>query len=232
MLRIAPLLCGFARRIARSEAGVSAVEFAMVFPALLLILFGTVELGRYVMHARDLTLTVNSIGQMASQADGTLTATDAPFIRDSAMLSFPDALTEARALGKTWTEHLKIGMSGVQFTRIPNSCNPSCGYWGDVWWTSGHANVRKACGPAPDSHALIGVHADVPISTTNLPFNTYGPHEVIAVVASIDFVPLFGSTILPSLTLTRGAYFLPRTRDTISYSTSGNASFGTVCPGF
>ncbi|MDB5594843.1 MAG: pilus assembly protein [Hyphomicrobiales bacterium] len=230
MLRLPRSLARLVRDLARLRncaAGVSAVEFAIVMPALVAVLLGTVEGGRYVMHARNLNLTVNGIAQMASQADGTLTASDAQFIRDSAMLSFPDALTEAGELGIEWTDHLKIGISGIEFTQRPDTCATGpCQYFADTRWTAGHTAARKACG------RISSAHPDASPSTTTLPYNTFGPHEVIAVVASVDYVPLFGSTVFPSLTLTRGAYFLPRTAAKIDYSPAGNSTFGTVCPGF
>lgn len=224
---------------ARSQSGVSAVEFAMILPAMLVLLLGTVETGNFLKQTRNLNLTVDSIGQMVSRTDVTLTASDAQFIRDSAMVSFPEALSQAKTLGVDWTSYLKIGISGILFTQRPATCvTGHCQYYANAWWTAGHSDVRKVCGTdaasavAGTSGSIFSAADGASPTTDHLPMNIYGPHQMIAVVASIPYAPLFGSTILPSLTLTRGAYFLPRNAGTIGYSTSGNATFGTLCPGF
>src|SRR5690606_23089875 len=57
-----------ARGITTNRRGIAAVEFAFVLPVMLLIYFGTVELGQGVMIQRKITALARSVGDLTSQS--------------------------------------------------------------------------------------------------------------------------------------------------------------------
>lgn len=63
------------RRFAGDERGVSAIEFVLIFPLLVTMLAGTVDIGQALTVSRKMNQVVATLGDMTSQ-QGTWTATD------------------------------------------------------------------------------------------------------------------------------------------------------------
>jgi Flp pilus assembly protein TadG len=59
---------GFLRRFRRDRRGVSAVEFALVTPLILLMFFALNELGQGLMAQRRVSHVASSVGDLAAQA--------------------------------------------------------------------------------------------------------------------------------------------------------------------
>ena len=57
-----------ARKLARGQRGVAAVEFAFVLPVMLTAYFGIVEIGQGVMTDRKVTQLTRALGDLASQS--------------------------------------------------------------------------------------------------------------------------------------------------------------------
>ena len=68
--------------------GVAAIEFALILPIMLALLFGTTEFGRAVDHYRRVTLLARAVADLTSQGDGqpTMAATSATDILAAAKL--------------------------------------------------------------------------------------------------------------------------------------------------
>jgi Flp pilus assembly protein TadG len=58
-----------AHKIKRGERGVSAVEFALIAPLMVLMLFGAAEISLLVTVDRKTTLAASTLGDLASQTD-------------------------------------------------------------------------------------------------------------------------------------------------------------------
>lgn len=55
-------------------AGVAAIEFVIVFPVLLVLLFGTINVAQDLMTSRRLTLALELVADLITRADTTITA--------------------------------------------------------------------------------------------------------------------------------------------------------------
>jgi Flp pilus assembly protein TadG len=53
--------------------GVAAIEFALILPVMLALLFGTTEFGRAIDHYRRVTLLARAVADLTSQGDGQAT---------------------------------------------------------------------------------------------------------------------------------------------------------------
>jgi Flp pilus assembly protein TadG len=64
------------RRLRRDQSGVSALEFALIAPLMILFYFGSAELTQAVMAQRRTLSVASAIGDLVAQANGTTTAQD------------------------------------------------------------------------------------------------------------------------------------------------------------
>jgi len=73
--RRASALADLRRRFGRDERGVSAIEFVLIFPLLVGMLAGTVDIGQALTVSRKMNQVASTLGDITSQ-QGTWTATD------------------------------------------------------------------------------------------------------------------------------------------------------------
>ncbi|WP_267426984.1 TadE/TadG family type IV pilus assembly protein [Methylobacterium sp. GC_Met_2] len=62
-----------ALRFRDDARGVSAIEFALILPVMLALLFGVTEFGRAIDHYRRVTLLARAVADLTSQGDGQTT---------------------------------------------------------------------------------------------------------------------------------------------------------------
>lgn len=60
-------LSGARKRFAKDERGVSAIEFVLIFPLLVTMLAGTVDIGQALTVSRKMNQVVSTLGDMTSQ---------------------------------------------------------------------------------------------------------------------------------------------------------------------
>jgi Flp pilus assembly protein TadG len=75
ILKLRFRLRGRIRRLVADRRGVAAIEFAMLFPLMLMICFGTIQVSSAVAVDRKVTLTARTLSDLISQAS-TITSTD------------------------------------------------------------------------------------------------------------------------------------------------------------
>ncbi len=78
-----PGFLAFARRFRRDRRGISAVEFALILPMMLLLYFGAYEIGEAVTINRKVTHIASTLGDLVAQSK-TITGTDMENILDAA----------------------------------------------------------------------------------------------------------------------------------------------------
>jgi Flp pilus assembly protein TadG len=63
-------------RFGTDRRGVAAIEFAVIFPFMLVLYFGVVTVGDLISANRKVTLASSALGDLVAQAPGTVTAAD------------------------------------------------------------------------------------------------------------------------------------------------------------
>ena len=229
-----------ARRFGADTRAVSAVEFAVIFPVLLILMLAGTQLVTYINATRKVELIAHSITQMLSQAQppqnatvATVNAADLHFSYDSALVLFPYLMKDASRQGLQWWQDITITFASVAFTQTATSC-PSGGdqsscYAANVVWTStgtSGGNYR------PCTPAQLPADNTAPPSRTTLPRSVFGPGSLIAVDVVFNFQPSFAARFIPAARIARSMYVQPRYALLINYDTTGNDGIAVKCPGY
>src|SRR3954471_24418606 len=100
---------GLFRRFRRDERGVSAVEFALIAPFMILLYFGLVELCQALIAERKASHVASAVGDLVAQSESVTKATGG---------SGPTSLVDIYSIGSSImapfpTTDLKIGITSV-----------------------------------------------------------------------------------------------------------------------
>jgi Flp pilus assembly protein TadG len=192
------------RRFARSNSALTAVEFALLLPILLILLLGGVDLVRYINMARQLTYLANSLATMIAERTTSLNGNDVNFAFNSAPVTFPQVLSDPARNGIAWNSYLSLTLSSIAFTPTVQGCTSGCSYTAAVVWSLGTVS-RRSCTVAP-----LPTPDNTKASLTTLPQDVYTQGTIIVADVSYPFVPTVGRSVLPSVTLSRTIYLQPR----------------------
>lgn len=210
---------------AHETAAVSAIEFALWTPFLLILLLGGVDITRYEIATGRLSDAANTIGQMlAVNTSGSVNYVDLQFYHDASLVAFPQVLADAAARGITWSQNIAITMSSVAFVAQPQNCTGNCTYKPKLVWTSG--DNKRSCATTMTSAS----DTSAPGSGT-LPADAFGPNTIFVVDIAYNFRPLFASAILGNRTILRSYFVSPRYVPAVAFqAVSGDPGTTTVCP--
>lgn len=75
-LRTRRLIAATLARFARDARGVASIEMALIFPVMLILYFGMVDVSNLLSANRRVTLTASTLADLVTQAPGTLTKAD------------------------------------------------------------------------------------------------------------------------------------------------------------
>jgi hypothetical protein len=150
--------------------------------------------------------------------DGVVSANDVLFYYNSAMFTFPEALSAANAQGVNWWGLLSVQMSSINFVPTPSTCTSNCTYTAKVVWTSG----ARACGST-----ITAVSDTSTYSPTTLPSDVFAAGSKIVVDVSYLWKPTIGAAYLPSIPIQRSVYLSPRYVPIVEAQALGAA---TSCP--
>jgi Flp pilus assembly protein TadG len=228
-----------AHKFFSDRRGVALVEFATLFPVLVLLLFGAYDLSRGADAVRGLTRLSNSIATMlATNSTGYVNYTNLHYAFDSAAVIFPEVLHDASSKNIAWRNDISISMAGVGFAPTVSGCTAGCTYVSQIYWTGGSMN--RACGTSPAADNAAGSNPLVlpddlftPVATPtggNAP-----PNFVIVVDVTYSWTPLIGRAFLPSISFQRTAFLAARYAPggVVKYNAIPNDDgFGKECPGF
>ncbi|MGH1569884.1 TadE/TadG family type IV pilus assembly protein [Methylobacterium sp. P31] len=228
-----------ARRFFADARAVSAIEFALIFPVLLILMLAGIQLLTYINATRKVELIAQSISQMLSQAQppqgsttATVNATDLHFSFDSALVLFPYLMKDGPRQGLQWWQDIAITFAAVTFTQSASNCSgsdlSSC-YTANVVWTSTGTtggNYR------PCTPAQLAADNTAPPSRYVLPRSVFGPGSIIAVDVVFNFKPTFGARFIPAMRIARSMYVQPRYAALVNFDTTGNDGIATRCPGY
>ena len=228
-----------AARFLRDRRAVSAIEFALILPVLLILMLAGTQLVTYVNASRKVGLVAQSISQMISQAMppagstvATVNATDLHFSFDSALVLFPYLMKDGPRQGLQWWQDIAITYAAVAFTQTASNCTGgdlSACYTGAVVWTSSGTtggNYRPCTVPQ------LPAADTAPPSRTTLPRSVFGPGSIVAVDVVFNFKPTFGARFIPAVRIARSMYVQPRYATLVNFDPAGNDGIAVKCPGF
>ncbi len=229
-----PTLRGFLT----AQAGVAAIELAIVFPVLVVLMLFGLQAVTYVRAVRKVELLASSMSEMLSQAAppaGSTTALvntlDLHFAYDAGMVIFPYLMQDATRQNIAWWQDITIDFAGIQFAPTGASCpgtdQSSC-YKANVAWTSTGTvgNNARPCGTAQ-----LPTDSAAP-SNTALPRAIFGPGSLIVVDVVFTFQPSFASRLMSPQRIARSVYLQPRYASVINYDTTNSDGIAIRCPGY
>jgi len=206
-----PRLLGLYRRFLASTRGVTAVEFGLVFPMLLLLLLGSIDAGRAVAIYMKVRAATYALDAMANQY---------PSVQDSDL-------------------QLISGAAGVVLAPYPSA--PSGLRITQVEITTGGPVVAWSYGANMTPYAYQSTNVSVPghLGSTSAPNNacptTYytagnvngsGCYLLLAEV-QYTYTPMFAQFITGAITLSDSLWLAPRNSLCVQYNNSGCYSSST-----
>ena len=152
------------RSLRRSQRGSAAAEMALVTPLLLLILFGSTELGKYFMDEHIVVKAVRDGARYAARQ--------------------PIANYVSGASGCQSTPPTAIEDATKNIVRTGNAAGSGqrLGYWTD----SSTVTVTVACFASSGGQSMDGIYSGLTYGGTAV------GAPVVTVSAAVDYVPLFG----------------------------------------
>lgn len=195
-------------RLGPCVRGIATIEFAVIAPALIAVSLGSVEVINLLQQDRKLETVATTMAQMISRQTEPFTPSDNQFVFDSALLLFPQVVTEARVRNQSWSSTLQASFASVEFRPKDPACAKNCAYDAYVLWSSGGA-VRRPCG------RLRQLSDGAEPAYDGLPSALYGPGTVIVVDVAMTYRPLIGFVDLGARRFHKVAYYAPRYRDQI-----------------
>ena len=200
------------RFLASDHRGVSAIEFAIGAPVMILLLLAGVDSARYALAVRRIEQVTTTIGQMVSvNTLGTVDPTDIQFYESSAFAVFPLVLSDSTTRGVLWNTDLALTVSSVKLSTSGSTKTAN------VSWSTGSA--LRSCTKAPTM-----VSDTAPPSPTTLPTDAFGTGSIIVVDASFTFRPTIASPYLPTIAIIRSFYVQPRFVTSITLSGGTNTT--------
>lgn len=200
------------RAFPSDRRGVSAVEFALCAPVLMVLLLIGFDTARYIVAARRLAVLAATIGQMLSvSTTGQVAVADLQFYEDVTVGIFPQVLQDSYQQGLAWRNDMGMTVSVVNFT----GSNPN--YTGKVGWSAG-TNLR------PCNTSMVAASDTAPPSPAALPSDTFGPGSLIVVDLSYTFRPTIATRLMTALSIQRSFYVQPRYVATLTYAGAAGAT--------
>ena len=185
----------------RSRRGLAGVEFALVAPLLLIMLFGVVDLARAILMIQRLTVAAASTATIASTM-----AVQASSLNTLTGQQAWQATTAPFAIFPNWRLGPLPGAFAITLSSVGFTTGPG-GYAAHVAWSAanpaGQVKLRSC-------NALAQAPNDAPSTLGTLPAGNYGPTSILLADVSGVFVPAFTSVFVAPLTFMRSASISPR----------------------
>jgi Flp pilus assembly protein TadG len=198
---------GRVRRFFRRTDGITAVEFALVAPILILLLLGAFELSRFVWLEVKIDRTAVSLGDLLSRQDSVGEDSVSSLFNAAGLLMKP---FPTGGLSKVIITSLSP-TSSTNFTPVIN------------WQRSGGGTLAATSRVAPCGGG----------QTITLPAGTLGKNVPVVIVTEVfySFTPVTGQGVMTPTVIYRNSFFSPRIASlvTVSGSPGWSGSRGTRC---
>jgi Flp pilus assembly protein TadG len=181
------------RNFAAGEQGVTAIEFALVLPVVLLILLGCFEVPRFVLIYQKLARTSAGVADLVAQADE-------PLQRNQ--------MNDIFTAGKVMMQPYDVVANGKIIVSSIN--NPTGGTGVKVTWQKDNGGQAKDSGSNPVG-SRIGTKNTTPVIPAAIMPGT--DEEVLAAEVVFDYTPIFANLIYRGSQLYTVAYTRPRNKN-------------------
>jgi TadE-like protein len=104
-----------ARKFAEDVRGVAAIEMAIIFPVMIILYIGLVDVTNLLMVNRRVTLTTSTLADLVTQADSTITTADIDGVFESARAIFEPMPVDGISLN-LWAFRMQDGSPTLQWT--------------------------------------------------------------------------------------------------------------------
>ena len=102
------------RRLARDIRGVAAIEMAFIFPVMVILYIGLVDVTNLLMVNRRVTLTTSTLADLVTQSDSTITMADIDGVFESARAIFEPMPVDGISLN-LWAFRMEDGSPTLQW---------------------------------------------------------------------------------------------------------------------
>ena len=103
-----------ARKFAADVRGVAAIEMAIIFPVMIILSIGLVDVTNLLMVNRRVTLTTSTLADLVTQADSSITTADIDGVFESARAIFEPMDVEGISLN-LWAFRMQDGSPTLQW---------------------------------------------------------------------------------------------------------------------
>jgi hypothetical protein len=103
-----------ASEFARDMRGVAAIEMAFIFPVMIILYIGLVDVTNLLMVNRRVTLTTSTLADLVTQADSTITTADIDGVFESARAIFEPMPVDGISLN-LWAFRMEDGSPTLQW---------------------------------------------------------------------------------------------------------------------
>jgi hypothetical protein len=229
------------RGIVRDRRGVAALEFALVFPLMLALLFGVYELSEPMMIYQEVYAAAHSIPASASsvavQGDGStsLTYAQVQFEASTIFAEIPALRSGQQAYGSSDLVTISSVVFEPTSLTCPESVNPKCDYVPNVVWSVAYTGGDSGLHPF---EALLGQNdcqpppqvapGNVPpgfLPTLNVTTNaTAWPDPILVVDVAVGYQPLLLTYTKTPIEFLAIGFWPVRSVKAASVDANGNAT--------
>ncbi len=224
--RIFKLLVGRSRAFGSCKTAVAMLEFAIVLPMLLVMLFGSAEVLRYMSISKRAEQAAKDIGQMISASEATISGTRLWNIYQTIPLLIPDVTTDATVGGRDWYLQALMNVTFIKMEKTNAACVSDCAVKARVAWAYG--KYRRACGELDPTKASGKFLKDA------LPQSFFdNPTNLISFEVQYIYQPIISHLFKKFVRINRAFYIQPRNVDYIGVTKLGASPyrFGQDCRG-
>jgi Flp pilus assembly protein TadG len=174
------------RRFAGAQAGVAAVEFALVVPFMLVVYLGTSEASALITMDRKVQSVAGAVGDLVARENGTISsATLRDYFQAASGIMTPYTTTDIKQI----VTSVKVETNGDTI----------------VAWSREYLNGVMSVGTTYLENTPYGRASDM-ASMTDIAKGSY----VIVSEASYSYKPLFGLVFDKAVNLYRQSFYVPR----------------------
>ena len=213
-------------RLWRGRRGLAGIEFALMLPLLISLLFGVMDLSAGIITSRRLTIAADAVATIASTM-----AVQASNLNVLLGTQAWQATTAPFAIFPQWKAmagpgSFAITLSSVNFTATPPGCTTACGYTAKTAWSAANPSGQTKLRPCG---TLSSVPDSSPSTLASLPADAFAATSILVGDVSAVYVPIFTGVFVGNVAMLRSAYVSPRVNNGVQLA-AGFPGTAVICP--